>query len=85
MDRPPPDPRKLLDEWMEWERGEATPGRVMANLKTAGLRDLLELLAEQARAASGDSAEAEPAPVAADAEADAEVELEEPVAWTPTV
>ncbi len=29
---------------MEWERGEATPGRVMANLKTAGLRDLLEAL-----------------------------------------
>ena len=42
MDRPPPDPAKLLDEWMEWERGETTPGRVMANLKTAGLRDLLE-------------------------------------------
>jgi hypothetical protein len=48
MDRPPPDPKKLLDEWMEWERGEATPGRVMANLKTAGLRDLLEDLAAEA-------------------------------------
>jgi hypothetical protein len=45
MDRPPPDPAKLLDQWMEWERGEATPGRVMANLKTAGLRDLLEAAA----------------------------------------
>jgi hypothetical protein len=44
MDRPLPDPAKLLHEWMEWERGEATPGRVMANLKTAGLRDLLEQL-----------------------------------------
>jgi hypothetical protein len=44
MDRPLPDPAKLLEEWMEWERGEATPGRVMANLKTAGLRDLLEHL-----------------------------------------
>ena len=22
MDRPPPDPRKLLDQWEEWERGE---------------------------------------------------------------
>jgi hypothetical protein len=44
MDRPPPDPAKMLDQWMEWERGEATPGRVMANLKTAGLRDLLEAL-----------------------------------------
>jgi len=31
---------------MEWERGDQTPGRVMANLKTAGLRELLEALAE---------------------------------------
>ena len=44
-DRPPPDPVKLLAQWMEWERGETTPGRVMANLKTGGLRDLLEQLA----------------------------------------
>jgi hypothetical protein len=51
MDRPPPDPAKLLDQWMEWERGEATPGRVMANLKTAGLRDLLEALTTPATAA----------------------------------
>ncbi|MGH9107440.1 MAG: hypothetical protein ACRDZX_16760 [Acidimicrobiales bacterium] len=45
MDLPPPDPAKLLQSWMEWERGEATPGRVMANLKTGGLRQLLERLA----------------------------------------
>ncbi len=31
---------------MEWERGELPPGRVMANLKTGGLRDLLEVLVE---------------------------------------
>ena len=37
-DRPPPDPVKLLEDWMEWERGDETPGRVMANLKTHGLR-----------------------------------------------
>ncbi|MDQ6614403.1 MAG: hypothetical protein M3083_06575 [Actinomycetota bacterium] len=55
-DRPAPDPAKLLAQWMEWERGEATPGRVMANLKTGGLRILLEALA-----AAGDIAE--PAPV----------------------
>jgi hypothetical protein len=30
---------------MEWERGETPPGRVMSNLKTGGLRDLLEQLA----------------------------------------
>jgi hypothetical protein len=41
-DRPAPDPAKLLAQWMEWERGEQTPGRVIANLKTGGLRDLLE-------------------------------------------
>lgn len=32
---------------MEWETGETTPGRVMANLKTGGLRDLLEALVAQ--------------------------------------
>ena len=43
-----PDPVKLLSYWMEWERGETPPGRVMSNLKTAGLRELLEQLAEAA-------------------------------------
>lgn len=45
MDRPPPDPAKLLEHWMEWERGETTPGTVMKNLKVGGLRELLEALA----------------------------------------
>jgi len=58
MDRPPPDPAKLLAQWMEWERGEATPGRVMANLKTGGLRDLLENLAAAATSSSSASASA---------------------------
>ena len=44
-DRPPPDAEKLLADWMEWERGESPPGRVISNLKTHGLRDLLEELA----------------------------------------
>jgi hypothetical protein len=44
MDRPPPDPAKLLAYWNEWETGETTPGRVMANLKTAGMPALLEQL-----------------------------------------
>lgn len=44
-ERPPPDPTKLLAYWMEWERGDQTPGRVLANLKTAGMRELLEGLA----------------------------------------
>lgn len=44
IDKPPPDPEKLLGQWMEWERGETPPGKVMSNLKTGGLRDLLEQL-----------------------------------------
>ncbi|HEX3539557.1 MAG TPA: hypothetical protein VHT75_03860 [Acidimicrobiales bacterium] len=54
MDRPPPDPAKLLAQWMEWERGETPPGRVMANLKTGGLRELLEELAEPRPALSAE-------------------------------
>lgn len=49
MDIPPPDPDKLLATWMEWERGEATPGRVMADLKTGGLPDLLRQVVEARR------------------------------------
>lgn len=48
MDRPPPDPSKLLAYWEEWERGETPPGKVISNLKTAGLPDLLEQLAAAA-------------------------------------
>jgi hypothetical protein len=44
MAHPAPDPAKLLDAWMEWERGETMPGRVMSNLKTGGMRILLEEL-----------------------------------------
>jgi hypothetical protein len=57
MERPPADPAKLLEAWMEWERGEATPGRVMATLKTGGLRDILEELAaagEEATTGAGE-------------------------------
>ena len=31
---------------MEWDRGETPPGRVMANLKTGGLPELLKALVE---------------------------------------
>ncbi len=50
MDVPPADPAKLLASWMEWERGEITPGRVMADLKTGGLREVLDHLAAEAAA-----------------------------------
>ena len=52
MERPPADPRKLLEHWMEWERGDTPPGRVMSSLKTGGLRDLLEHLAAEAESAT---------------------------------
>jgi hypothetical protein len=46
MDKPPPDPEKILAYWMEWERGDTPPGRVLSNLKTAGLADLLQHLVD---------------------------------------
>ena len=52
MDIPPPDPEKLLAQWNEWETGETTPGRVMANLKTGGLPELLAQLIEASGGAS---------------------------------
>lgn len=46
FDRPPPDLTKLIAAWEEFERGEQLPGKVLANLKTAGLPEILnELLA----------------------------------------
>jgi hypothetical protein len=44
---PTPDAAKCLADWMEFERGEQTPGRVLANLKTHGMRELLERLAAE--------------------------------------
>lgn len=57
-ERPPPDPVKLLAAWMEWERGETPPGRVISNLKTGGMREVLEALAngESASAGTGETA-----------------------------
>jgi hypothetical protein len=60
MERPPADPAKLLEAWMEWERGEATPGRVMATLKTGGLRDILEELAAAGEGATAGAGEPSP-------------------------
>ncbi len=60
MDRPAPDPTKLLEAWMEWERGETPPGRVMSTLKTGGLRDLLEQLASAAPASGTATEEGSP-------------------------
>jgi hypothetical protein len=46
FDRPAPDLAKLLAAWEEFERGEQHPGKVLANLKTAGLDQVLAELTE---------------------------------------
>jgi hypothetical protein len=52
-ERPAPDPVALLEDWMQWERGEVEPGRLIANLKKGGMRELLEAVAS-AKAESSD-------------------------------
>lgn len=44
---PAPDLAKMIAAWDEWERGEQTPGKVLASLKTAGLDKVLHQLVEQ--------------------------------------
>ncbi|MBA3606396.1 MAG: hypothetical protein H0W46_10600, partial [Acidimicrobiia bacterium] len=44
FERPAPDLQKLLTAWEQFEAGEEAPGRVLANLKTAGLPDVLAQL-----------------------------------------
>ncbi|MDJ0770711.1 MAG: hypothetical protein QNJ12_18095 [Ilumatobacter sp.] len=46
FERPAPDLSKLIHAWEEFERGEETPGKVLANLKTAGLPEVLQELSE---------------------------------------
>ncbi len=46
FERPAPDINKLMTAWDEWERGEQLPGKVLANLKTAGLAEVLRDLSE---------------------------------------
>ena len=48
MDRPPPEPAKLLNQWEAWERGNELPGRTMANLKTGEAKALLEAAGDEA-------------------------------------
>ena len=44
FDRPAPDLTKLLTAWEQWEKGEEMPGKVLANMKTAGLAEVLREL-----------------------------------------
>ena len=46
FDRPAPDLTKILSAWEEFERGEQQPGKVLANLKTAGLPEILNELVD---------------------------------------
>jgi hypothetical protein len=47
FERPAPDLQKLITAWEQFEVGEETPGRVLANLKTAGLPEVLRQLVEE--------------------------------------
>jgi hypothetical protein len=46
FERPAPDLQKLIAAWEQFEAGEESPGKVLANLKTAGLPEVLRQLAE---------------------------------------
>ena len=46
FERPAPDLTRILTAWEEWEKGEETPGRVLTNMKTAGLAEVLRELTE---------------------------------------
>lgn len=44
FEQPPPDLTKLVAAWEKFEKGEESPGRVLADLKTAGLDVVLQQL-----------------------------------------
>lgn len=44
FERPAPDLVKMIAAWEQFELGEEQPGRVLANLKTAGLPEVLNEL-----------------------------------------
>lgn len=46
FERPSPDLSKILTAWEEWEKGEQNPGKVLTNMKTAGLHEILRELSE---------------------------------------
>ena len=46
FETPAPDLAKLITAWEQWETGEEMPGKVLANLKTAGLHDVLRQLSD---------------------------------------
>ena len=44
FEQPAPDLSKIVAAWESWEDGEESPGRVLADMKTAGLPAVLEQL-----------------------------------------
>lgn len=46
-EQPAPDLTKIIAALEAWEKGEETPGRTLANMKTAGLPQVLAQLSEQ--------------------------------------
>ena len=44
FERPEPDLVKLVAAWESWEHGDESPGKTLANLKTAGMADVLQQL-----------------------------------------
>lgn len=53
FDAPAPDLDKLIAAWEEFERGEQSPGKVLANMKTAGLPAVLRQLKDSGWSAAG--------------------------------
>ncbi|MEM8747864.1 MAG: hypothetical protein AAGF91_14280 [Actinomycetota bacterium] len=46
FEQPAPDLTKIVAAWEKFESGEETPGRVLADMKTAGLDVVLTQLTE---------------------------------------
>ncbi len=44
FEAPAPDLGKMITAWEDWERGDQSPGKVLASLKTAGLPQVLQVL-----------------------------------------
>jgi hypothetical protein len=44
FEQPSPDLAKIVAAWESWETGDVAPGRVLADMKTAGLPAVLEQL-----------------------------------------
>ena len=52
FEQPAPDLAKIAAAWEAWEKGEETPGRVLANMKTAGFPAVLQQLVDESNTAA---------------------------------